>query len=82
MILCYAVIIVYNSFFVSVYGVYGGLDYGLGRQRQMFIRDSLNIINFLFKERINKKVTKWIEKENELYNYTFNKYKAVTEHPN
>lgn len=42
----------------------------------------LKIINLLFNERINKKVTKWIQKENELYNYTFNEYIAVTNHPN
>lgn len=29
-------------------------------------------VNLLFNERIDKKVTNWIEKEEQLYNYTFN----------
>ena len=34
-------------------------------------------VNLLFNERIDKKVTNWIEKEEQLYNYTFSEYKDV-----
>lgn len=34
-------------------------------------------VNLLFNERIDKKVTNWIEKEEQLYNYTFNEYQDV-----
>ncbi|MDU9351545.1 hypothetical protein [Staphylococcus warneri] len=38
-------------------------------------------VNLLFNERIDKKVTNWIEKEEQLYKYTFNEYKDVIRHP-
>lgn len=38
-------------------------------------------VNLLFNERIDKKVTNWIKKEEQLYNYTFNEYKDVIRHP-
>lgn len=39
------------------------------------------IVNLLFNEKIDKKVTNWIKKEEQLYNYTFNEYKDVIWHP-
>lgn len=39
-------------------------------------------INVLLRNKIDKKVTSWIEKENKLFNYTYQEYKNVMKHSN